>query len=204
MAREPLAAHEDRFARQQRQLGLLAEATKKNARPQFEAEQTAALVRFFLAEARRTTVSRPDLAALLYYRCLELALQRRLATHDIDAGKIEVNDPEVLVERFNKVVEERYQIQALPTEVAASGAFFLLLALEDEVIVGTELSPKAFTGILQGRNKSVFAHGYSRLSDKDLAKFRKHVLQYICPTTKLDGYVIDPEEDPEFDFFGFG
>ena len=208
LTREPMVGMTTRLESQRRALGRLEDATKQRANPpQFDPELASSLTRFFLAEARRAEARRRDLAALLYYRALELSLQRRLATHGVDAGNVQAPDPDTLLAAYNKVIREPHKLTELPDKVAVSQCFGLLRALRDTVVSSVMadigLKPGAFYGVLTGRNSSIFAHGFERLDEARLESFKEKVLPFVSRTAEQDGFGLDLRDDTDFDFVRF-
>lgn len=208
--REPLVELADRLAAQAAGTAGLATATRSEAvRPMFDAEQSALVIRWLLAGARREAPRRGDLAALLLYRALEAALQRRLATHGIDAGDVQIPEErkEAFLRAYNRAVgARRHRIEQVPPQLALSTAHTALLALEDAVVVRLhEVIPRGkFQGLTTQRNNSVYAHGFQRVDGRSLEEFRDVVLAYARGAFEADGLPCDTASDPAMDFVRLG
>lgn len=123
---------------------------------------------------RRLEEGLVDIAALLAYRVLELVPQRRLAVRGgIDPGAVvwetllgkAGKSASELVEAFNRETrspEHRLVADALPHELARARAYQLLrVAFPDDV--ASTMPTDRFAGLGDSRNKSVLAHGLSKL-----------------------------------------
>jgi len=206
---EPLLRAVPRLQGQAAACRTLAAATASAARPQQAPAQVAAIARWLLSASRRAARQRRDLAALLLYRALELSLQRRLATHGLDAGAFELPqgwDGGALLSSYNQLTGPRHGLAEVPEQLALAQAHTMLLVLKDAVVTDIDARiPRArLLGLVQARNRSVFAHGYRTLGDGAVQELRAVVLAYVQATVLADGQTIDPERDPDFDFVEVG
>ncbi len=201
LPKEPLLDATARLDRQAEALALLGRATDRAARPAFDADLVEALSRFLLATARRRSEREPDLAALLLYRCLELSLQRLAARHGIDVGDVRPDAPAALLERYNAACRPEHRLALLPDKLALSQTRTLLRALGDPVLAGLrDVGDARFEGLLNGRNKSILAHGFRTLEARELDQFRAVVLEHARAVAAADGREAPADADPVYDF----
>ncbi len=202
LRREGLCSLVPRIGAQAEAARVLALATAGESRPAFEADLTNALSRYLLAATRRRLDREPDLAALLAYRALELSLQRRLATHGLDAAALEVADAEALLERYNELCAPGHRISALPKKVAMAQTRTLLIALGDKVLEGlSDITTSKFEGLLGSRNQSIFAHGFQTSNPRNLSSFIELVERHARAVARADELDLPGAgQDPEHEF----
>lgn len=142
-----------------------------------------------------------DMSALLYYRTLELLIQRRLASIGIHAGNPSFGhlfDPAYmstlpdshfllqkpyaseaeLLDGLNQLINKRNlrkfrTFNELPDKIALMNGIMILIALGDPSFDQLDLNELRTT--LDNRNQSKFAHGLKNLSEKEVIKFRNMV-----------------------------
>lgn len=199
---ESLLDQVDRLREQADHCQTLAQAIKDRkdkGSPSAQPKQVNALLRWLLAGARRATPRRLDLAALLTYRALELALQRRLAVHGLDASNFQPNDPEELLERYNGLAGERHTLAKFPDKLGLAQSWFLLLALRDPVIQDADIRDDRLLGVIEARNHSVLAHGFGTVSEKTVNNLREVVVAVARRVVDDDRLPL-PDPDDGFDF----
>jgi len=157
---------------------------------------TNLLERWLLSNARRRSAREPDLGALLLYRALELAVQRRLAVHGIDTSKLVLSDQDTTLATYNGLAEHR--LERFPSKVGLDVGYTLLRALGDPVIAAINVHPRKLESGLTSRNESVFAHGFRALSETKVAEFRSVVTTITTAVARADELDL-PEPDPEID-----
>ena len=122
---EPLYARAGSLRELHRLCSLLQQAvaprSKTDASAVFDAVHTSVLVRYLRARARRALLIDPALAALLFYRVVEMASQRRLATHGLDSSNFQPENPEVLLEAYNALVSETQRLSAFEQTIPLVG-----------------------------------------------------------------------------------
>jgi CRISPR-associated protein (TIGR02710 family) len=205
--REQLLSAADQVARQAARARELARATGKDARTPHDPELCNILVRYLLAAARRRERREPDLASLLLYRALELSLQRRLAVNGFDAGNFVPPDDPSLLARFNRLAPSDHKLAVWPAKLALAQCRGVLEALDDEALRSllASVSVAKFNGMLEGRNRSLYAHGFRCLSHEDRAfvEFKREALRWVEAVARADD-LATPAEDPDFDFVRLG
>ena len=198
LAREPLLAQAGRLAAQAEAADRLVRATGQTRAS--DADLTHALTRYLVACARRRLDREADLAALLYYRALELSLQRRLAVHGLDpsdvAGTAPVDD---LLARYNAACDRpEFRLEALPKAIARYQSRTMLEALDDAVIRGLAIPRARFEGVLESRNRSIFAHGFLPIATARVQPFADVVMEVVRRVAAADRLPI-PERDPVYE-----
>ncbi len=199
---EPLRGQEAFLAAQAEALDLLAQRLPRKAAalpvqdltdPQL---MSAVLSTIYHAALRREGSGRRDMAALLWYRLLEMLEQSRLAQLGLDTA---VPDWEAFGQRVGRSEEEllaglnevrgRFKhrlLEELPSPVALVDGYELLAAVEEEPLC-VELGRLVHQ--VQRRNLSIYAHGYAFVSEQDLQDFRKlgeEILERFFRTTGWD------------------
>lgn len=160
-------------------------------RPWNDALQASTLLRYLLGRATRAT---PDLSALLAYRAIELAVQRRLGAHGIDPGQPVYPEPDALLERYNRRVEEPHRLAALPGKLGLVQGWHLLRALPDPVVAAL---PKDAIDHVGKRNESIYAHGFRRLDEKAAGGFLAVAVSVARAVAEADGQAF-PWPDTDF------
>ena len=129
---------------------------------------------------RREAQGKLDTACLLFYRLLEWIGQHRLAQYSImtnqpDYSKSGMEETELLdgYEKKRSGVYGSANVSTLPDRIALVDGFLLLDALEDGIIKG--LKWRAFRGQVETRNRSVYAHGMSKINEKSFKSFKATV-----------------------------
>lgn len=129
---------------------------------------------------RREAQGKLDTACLLLYRLLEWIGQHRLAQYSImtnkpDYSKSGMEKTELLDEykKKRKAVYGSVSVLDLPNPIALVDGFLLLDALGDEIVNG--LNWRAFRGQVEMRNRSVYAHGMSKITPKNFNAFKSTV-----------------------------
>lgn len=160
-----------------------------------DAELTQALWSFlFNYAARRAACAQYDAAALCLYRCLELVVQRRLALRGINASApdyAKLGDPAELEQAYAEAKIGKIAGGTLPAEISLLNGLRLLLALEDGLVTPRDDSFLQKTqGLVESRNRSIFAHGLQRLDPGTYQHFRDAVAEWgrrLCAVEGWDG-----------------
>lgn len=129
---------------------------------------------------RREAQGKLDTACLILYRLLEWIEQHRLAQYGIitsqpDYAKSGVDKTE-LFDRYKKKRKNVYKsvsMSDLPDPIALVDGFLILDALDDNIVDG--LNWRAFRGQVDMRNRSVYAHGMSKINEKSFNAFKSTV-----------------------------
>jgi CRISPR-associated protein (TIGR02710 family) len=132
----------------------------------------------YQAALRREAAGRLDMAALLWYRLLEVLEQSRLAALGLDTAK---PDYAALAKQLGRTLEDllaAYNVQrqgmdlspmeALPDPVDLVAGYLLLAAVGQPLV----LRLNSLREQTSQRNFSIYAHGYSFVSEKNLRTFR--------------------------------
>lgn len=129
---------------------------------------------------RRESQGKLDTACLLLYRLLEWIGQHRLAQYGIitrqpnysnsDLGETKLLDA---YKKKRKTVYGNANVLNLPNPIALVDGFLLLDALGDGIVDG--LNWRAFRGQVEMRNRSVYAHGMSKITSKNFNAFKATV-----------------------------
>ncbi|MYA98182.1 TIGR02710 family CRISPR-associated protein [Candidatus Poribacteria bacterium] len=129
---------------------------------------------------RRKAQGKLDTACLLLYRLLEWIEQHRLAqygiiTSDPNYSKSDVDEIE-LFDKYKKKRKDVYgnvSMSDLPNPIALVDGFLTLGALDDDIVDG--LNWQAFRGQVEIRNRSIYAHGMSKINEKSFNAFKATV-----------------------------
>lgn len=161
---------------------------------------------------RREVQEKYDMATLLFYRLLEMIVQRRLMNYGIfasrpDYSQVDYSKAEAYAalsdqERYEKLRRDNAAIRQelfhgndkdyLPSPIALLDGCLLLAALGDGIIINKEGNAlpklKQIRAMVSLRNNSIFAHGLGPVQQKDYYKFRDFVselFQTFCKTEKV-------------------
>jgi hypothetical protein len=123
---------------------------------------------------RREQRGELDVAALLFYRLLEMISQHRLALRGISTAE---PDYEQLADeapaRYAEAVQALFGDRAhtaLPDKIPLVHGWLLLSALSDAVCSGLDL--RQLQGAVESRNNSQFAHGFRPVDPELIRKLR--------------------------------
>ena len=97
-----------------------------------------------------------------------------------------------LFERYKEKRKEVYKsanILALPNPVALVDGFIVLGALGDGIV--ESLNWRAFRGQVEMRNRSVYAHGMSKINEKSFKAFKSTVAERFKKAQEIAS--IDPD-----------
>lgn len=139
---------------------------------------------------RREREGRLDMAALLLYRVLELLAQRRLALRGIDTRAPDLESAGINAERWHEAFQScfgRTPREGLPGRLGALDAYVLLFTQGDALAKGLDWG--SLQNAVDARNRSLFAHGFRLLKDKDYRRFQRVVterLKVFCRAEGLD------------------
>ena len=131
---------------------------------------------------RREQQGKLDTACLILYRLLEWIEQHRLAQHSINTSQPDYSKsgmaPDQLLERYQQKRKQVYKnknvhMTSLPDRIALVDGFLVLDALGDNIVEG--LNWNAFRGQVEMRNRSVYAHGMSKINPKSFKAFKSTV-----------------------------
>lgn len=142
---------------------------------------------------RRSDEGKYDVAILLLYRILELIAQVRLAKYGFNVSSPDYLvfsvDERELLSRMNENVKsfKNFRIYAeLPqNNIALFDAYVLIKAIGDELMEGINIG--LIYSNVQLRNKSIFAHGFGMLSNKDFEKFYETVKRIFTRFCEIEG-----------------
>lgn len=119
-----------------------------------------------------------DVAALLWYRLIELLSQQRLSCYGLKTSSPEyaltgIDETELLskyqaVSRTLKV--STTGLLGLPRQISLIDGYILLKALDDPFVRKQDL--QAIRGKVDARNKGIFAHGFKPLDQKSYNDFK--------------------------------
>ena len=129
---------------------------------------------------RREAQGKLDMACLILYRLFEWIGQHRLAQYGIVTSQPNYSESGVeetdLLDRYKKKRKDVYgsvNVLDLPDPIALVDGFLLLDALGDKVV--DSLNWRAFRGQVEMRNRSVYAHGMSKINEKSYKAFKSTV-----------------------------
>ena len=129
---------------------------------------------------RREAQGKLDMACLILYRLFEWIGQHRLAQYGIVTSQPNYSESGVeetdLLDRYKKKRKDVYgsvNVLNLPDPIALVDGFLLLDALGDKVV--DSLNWRAFRGQVEMRNRSVYAHGMSKINEKSYKAFKSTV-----------------------------
>lgn len=132
---------------------------------------TATLIQ--LGDERRER--QPVLAALYYYRSLELILQHRLARRGRDADSPDLSEVEQQAMRqyLARWLGEQPENIRISGKLGLLEAVALLRHLGDSSIGFSDSDMRGYQGVLKGRNKSLLIHGLQVSKKGELEKLRE-------------------------------
>lgn len=203
---DPLTRESERLARQVTALRTLARG-----------DDTPALLRFFMAYARRREAQQLyDAAALVHYRTIELAIQRRLrdtwgldpdkamAASWLDAAtKAGFADLGAFCDRYAKdnPKKDKLDPDAMPPYATLMLGWLTLRVFNDPLT--SAVKADKLEGETVARNKSIFAHGTQPLTPEAYAKFAQTAAAIRTRFADLSGFAL-PTPDDDYDFVRFG
>ena len=143
---------------------------------------------------RREAQGKLDTACLILYRLLEWVGQHRLANYDIntrepDYSKFDENELFDLYEQKRKQVYRRADRSALPIPIGLVDGFLLLHALKDKIV--QDLDWGRFQSQVETRNRSIYAHGMSKINPKSFKAFKSTVEKRFKRAQDLAGIDAD-------------
>ena len=141
---------------------------------------------------RRESQGKLDTACLLLYRLLEWIGQHRLAQYGIMTSQPNYSNSGLgetkLLDEYKKKRKTVYgsaSVLDLPNPIALVDGFLLLDALEDGIVEG--LNWNAFRGQVEMRNRSVYAHGMSKITAKNFNAFKSTVEKRFKKAQEIAG-----------------
>jgi hypothetical protein len=150
---------------------------------------SALLLNFYLLGEHYYGLDRYDFAALLYYRTIEKSLSEHLRLRydgfDVDAPDYaRLGRPVAELEaRYSAAAGKVFDTDRpapLPWKVALIEALILLYCVDDELLAATQIKSLGAVshvrGLVEGRNKSVLAHGDDSVDRKGCEKLRARAL----------------------------
>lgn len=194
----PLAAYHGRLMQQLAALKILNQVMKETLKTRFislsllkDLEKLMPLLMSICMNAlRRRDQQKYDMGALLLYRVLEMAAQRRLALYGIDTENPDYAAPgcEALEQTFSlrlretiaqatKKTPEMIPDRPLPEKIGLIEGYVLLDVLDDPLVTPANLI-KIYQQI-EARNRSVFAHGFKSVKPREFEKFQVLVLTLL-------------------------
>lgn len=119
-----------------------------------------------------------DVAALLWYRLIELFSQQRLSHYGLKTSKPDYSqcnqdETELLLEYKSVVskVSRKDDVSSLPNPISLVQGYMLLQALKD--VFTTNLNLQEILGKVKARDNGIFAHGFKPLSKDEYEKFKE-------------------------------
>jgi len=170
----PLARHAQRLKEQKE--GLEAITTLLNSQNFSDPKGVLWLSAILLQLGEERKERQPVLAALYFYRALELVLQHRLARHGRDADQPNLSPEEQnylrqsLANWLDKDLDKIRPIEKL----GLLECIALLRFLDDPTLTEfSEQDIRGYQGMLRSRNKSLLVHGLELSNKGDLEKLRE-------------------------------
>jgi CRISPR-associated protein (TIGR02710 family) len=150
---------------------------------------TALLLNFYLLGEHYNSLDRYDFAALLYYRAVEKSLseQLRLRYDGFDMDRPDyakfgrpVAELEALYSAAAGKLFGSDRTSSLPWKVALVDALILLHCVDDEMLAAAQINGLSGVGhmrrLVEGRNKSVLAHGDESVTSDQCRKLQARAL----------------------------
>lgn len=202
----PLARYHGWLIKQCEMLKTLNQVMKESVKTKFislellqDLEKLIPLIFSLCQNAlRRRDQQKFDMGALLLYRVLEMMAQRRLALHDIDTEHPEYPEKErdsleqtfsarwnAVFSQVKKDVAEEMPDKPLPEKIGLLDGYILLTIWQDELTASLDLM-KLYQQV-QGRNRSMFAHGFNSMKPKEFEKFQIFVLDILMRFCRIEG-----------------
>lgn len=169
----PLAHHAGRLKEQKEGLEAIDTLLKSQnlSEPKGAIWLTATLIQ--LADERRK--QQPVLAALYYYRSVELLLQHRLAQQgrNADDPGLSAEEQQAMREHLARWLGKNPSEVRLPPKLGLLEDVALLRHLGDASLGFPDKEMQGYQGVLKGRNKSLLIHGLEVSKPGDLDKLRE-------------------------------
>lgn len=158
------------------------------------------LLNCYFSAIREEQRGRLDIAALLFYRAIEMAYGNRLKKlfpklelDNPDYSIFDIDEQEML-SRFNEIgleVSKAFNRESLPEKIALIDSVILLKIIEDRLVEKANLS--FIKHLIKSRNYSIYAHGYEPINARECQKLRRFAKEVITKTMLLE----DGPETPE-------
>lgn len=162
-------------------------------------DRAARIFTLFLLGDANLTVSRYDFSALLFYRTIEASIASRLeklyegfSCEKPDYTKI-TQDKEGLEKRFETASKEVLGNDArgeLPRAIGCIDGTILLRALDDKLLemanLGEAKALSHLRNLTTTRNRSILAHGYQSVNEKDCKALRATAEKLLAAYWKLN------------------
>lgn len=142
---------------------------------------------------------RPVLAALYYYRAVELLLQHRLAVHGYDADHAHLSDSlrEGMRQNIARWLDTPADRVAVSCRLGLLEDMALLRALGDPVVQDmTDAEIRGYQGILQARNRSLLIHGLQLSQVREVERLGQLASRLLEKVREQAG--LDPQVAPLF------
>jgi hypothetical protein len=166
-------------------------------------ERSARIMTLFLLGEANMAGGRYDFSALLFYRTIEASIASRIEQRypgflceEPDYARIDL-DVEALRQRFQLAAREVLALRgdvALPHKVGFIDGAVLLWAERDELLEHAKLGDSKALAHLRNltttRNRSILAHGYRSVSEKDCRELRAPAEQMLAAYWTLNGEAV--------------
>ncbi len=136
-------------------------------------------VNFYFAATRYSEIKKFDIAVFLMYRTIESMEQIRLERYNINTANADLtqySSNNITLSGYNNVARTIYGKNfrppgSLPRKIALMDGYILLKVLDDEI--ADVLSLERILNITNLRNKSIYAHGFTPLTQNDFREIRR-------------------------------
>jgi CRISPR-associated protein (TIGR02710 family) len=142
---------------------------------------------------RRERQQKCDMGALLLYRVLEMAEQRRLAEYGLDTAHPDFSEErlEALRDQLpNRAIKtlRRYAQDSRPStfrRIPLSAGYMLLNKLDDPIMQAVDMTQ--LQDQVLSRNLSMFAHGFQAITAEEYRKFKQYVENVLRTFCEIEG-----------------
>ncbi len=149
----------------------------------------AMMATLYNGATRQEAKRKLDVAALLWYRLIELIGQQRLSFHGIKTSQPDYSNlPSDLLDKYKSVYSTLFKgtkVDHLPNPISLLSGYILLSALKDQLVEDLKLTE--LRGKVDARDQGIFAHGFKPLTEGEYNKFKDMAVRVVGAFRKIDG-----------------
>lgn len=149
----------------------------------------AMMATLYTGATRQEAKRKLDVAALLWYRLIELIGQQMLSSHGIKTSQPDYSNlPSDLLDKYKSVYSTLFKgnrVDRLPNPISLLSGYILLSALKDQLVEDLKLTE--LRGKVDARDQGIFAHGFKPLTEGEYNKFKDMAVRVVSAFRKIDG-----------------